>query len=54
MSKIGQNNFKSNRGWNIPKIVDLMISSFQRLTINFDLWFLSVHVRNELGFLKMV
>ena len=47
MSKIGQNNFKSNQGWNIPKIVDLMISSFLCLTNNFDLWFLSIHVTNQ-------
>ena len=25
---IGQNNLKSNRGWNIPNVVDLMISWF--------------------------
>ena len=54
MSKIGQNYFKSNRGWNISKIVVSIISSFLCLTINFDLWFSSVQVRDELDFLKMV
>ena len=51
---IGQNNLKSNRGWNIPNVVDLMISSFLDLSINFDLWFSSTHVRNELDFAKIV
>ena len=51
---IGQNNLKSNRGWNIPNVVDLMISSFLDLSINFDLWFSSTQVRNELDFAKIV
>ena len=51
MSKISQNNLKSNWGWNIPKVVDLMISLFPHLTINFNLWFLSIHVR-WIGFSK--
>ena len=33
MSKIGQNNFKSNQGWNIPKIVDLWFNPFYALQI---------------------
>ena len=53
MWKIGQNNFKSNRGWNIPNAVDLMISSFLHLSFNFDLWSSSLHVRDELDFAEM-
>ena len=54
MSKIGQNKFQSNWGWNIPKITDLVISWFLHYTTEINLWFLLMLVRNIFNFPKLV
>ena len=50
MLKIGQNNFQSNQGWNIPKITDLIISWFLHYTSDFNLWFSLILVRDIFSF----
>ena len=54
MAKIGQNNFQNNRGWNIPKITDLVISWSLHYKIDFNLWFSLILVRDISNFPKSV
>ena len=54
MSKIVQNIFKSNRGWNIPKITGLVISWFLHYTTDSNLWFSLILVRDIFNFPKLV
>ena len=51
--KIGQNNFQSNRGWNIPKITDLKVSWFLHYTTDFNLWFSLILVWEDIQFSKI-
>ena len=54
MSKIGQNNFQSNRGKNIPKINDLVNPWFLHYTTDFYLWFSLILVWDKFNFPKFV
>ena len=54
MLEIGQNNPHSTRGWNIPKINDLVICWFLHYTTDFNLWFSSALVQDIFNFPKVV